>query len=147
MHEKVNGHLVAQHPMVSRVLKGAFNNRPPQPRYRSTQSVSQVVTWLNQQKNSQIPLQTLAMKAVTLCALTQPSRSAELTNLSFQSLVFSPEGVSASSLTLPKQCQPGKAIKEYFFPRFEDNSNICPVATLRQTSTLLNLHKTLRPGN
>ena len=114
-----------------RSLKGAFNNRPPQPRYKSTWSVSQVVTWLDQQKKSQIPLQTLAMKAVTLCALTQPSRLAELANLSVHSLVFSLEGVSAFSLTSPKQCQPGKAIKKYFLPRFEENSNICPVATPR----------------
>ena len=40
VHEKVDGHLVGQHPMVSRVLKGAFNNRPPQPRYTSTWMVS-----------------------------------------------------------------------------------------------------------
>ena len=56
---------------------------------------------------------------------------AELANLSFQSLSFSPEGASASPLTPPKQCQPGRAIKEYFFPVFPDRSNICPVAALR----------------
>ena len=66
-----------------------------------------------------------------MCALVRPCRSAELANLSFQSLSFSPEGASASPLTPPKQCQPGRAIKEYFFPVFPDRSNICPVAALR----------------
>ena len=28
VHEKVDGYLVGQHPRVSRVLKGAFNNKP-----------------------------------------------------------------------------------------------------------------------
>ena len=130
-HEKVDGQLVGQHPIVTRVLKGVFNSRPPKPRYTSTWKVSQVVTWLDQQDNLHIPLLMLAMKAVTLCALSRPCRSAELANLSFQSLTFSPEGVSISPLAPPKQCQPGKVIKEYFFPLFPENSNICPVATLR----------------
>ena len=71
------------------------------------------------------------MKAVTLCALCRPCRSVELASLSFPSLAFSPEGASASPLALPKQCHPGRAIKQYFFPRFTENSNICPVATLQ----------------
>ena len=131
-HEKVDGHLVGQHPTVTRILKGAFNSRLPKPRYTSTWSVSQVVNWLDQQDNSKMPLLTLSMKTVTLCALSRPCRSAELANLSLQSLVFSSEGASASPLTPPKQCQPGRAIKEYFFSRFDDNTNTCPVATLRQ---------------
>ena len=130
-HDRVEGHPVGQHPMVARVLKGAFNSRPPKPRYTSTWKVSQVVTWLNQQNNLHIPLLTLAMKAVTLCALSRPCRSAELASFSFQSLAFSPEGVSISPLAPPKQCQPGRAIKEYFFPLFPENNNICPVATLQ----------------
>ena len=85
-HEKVDDHLVGQHPLVTRVLKGAFNSKPPKPRYSSTWKVSQVVTWLNQQDNQHIPLLTLTMKAVTLCALCRPCRSAELASLSFPSL-------------------------------------------------------------
>ena len=131
VHEEVDGHLIGQHPMVTRVLKGAFNCRPPKPRYTSTWSVNQVVTWLDQQNNTVIPLLSLAMKAVTLCALSRPCRLAELANLSFQSLSFSPEGITAYPLMPPKQSQPGKAIKEYFFPLFLDNSNICLVVTLR----------------
>ena len=36
VHEKVDGEPVGQHPLVSQVLKGAFNERPPRPRYHST---------------------------------------------------------------------------------------------------------------
>ena len=55
-HQKVDGHLVEQHPMVARVLKGAFNGRPPKLRYTSTWKVSQVVAWLDQQDNSRAKL-------------------------------------------------------------------------------------------
>ena len=132
-HEKVDGHLVGQQPVVTRVLKGAFNSKPPKPRYSSTWKVSQVATWLNLQDNQHILLLTLTMKAVTLCALCRTCRSADLASLSFPSLAFFPEGASASPLALPKQCHPGRPIKQYiyFFPRFTENSNICTVATLQ----------------
>ena len=87
---------MGQHPLVTRVLKGAFNSKPPKPRYSSTWKVSQVVTWLNQQDNKHILQLTLTM--MTLCALCRPCRSAELASFSFPSLVFSPEGASASPL-------------------------------------------------
>jgi hypothetical protein len=40
VHERVDGYEVGQHPLVSRVMKGAFNLRPPQPRHESTWYVS-----------------------------------------------------------------------------------------------------------
>ena len=36
VHEKVDGYEVGQHPLVSRLLKGVFNQRPPKPRYEVT---------------------------------------------------------------------------------------------------------------
>lgn len=59
-----------------------------------------------------------------------PCRSAELANLSLASLKDSPQGVTVAPLVLPKQAQPGKMVKEYFFPYFPDNSNVCPASTL-----------------
>jgi len=35
MHEYVDGVSVGNHPTVARFLQGAFNSRPPQPRYVS----------------------------------------------------------------------------------------------------------------
>jgi len=39
-HEYVEGHPVGQHPTIVRVMKGAFNQRPPQPKYSITWDVS-----------------------------------------------------------------------------------------------------------
>ena len=47
VHEEVDGHLVQQHPMVARILKGALNSRPPKPRYTSARSVKQAITLLD----------------------------------------------------------------------------------------------------
>lgn len=42
VHEIVDGYEVGQHTLLSRVMKGAFNLRPPQPRYETTWDVTKV---------------------------------------------------------------------------------------------------------
>ena len=44
VHEHIEGMAIGQHPMVARVLKGAYNIRPPIPRYKSTWKVAQVIS-------------------------------------------------------------------------------------------------------
>lgn len=44
-HMEVDGVRVGQHPLVSCLLKGEFNSRPPAPRYSSTWDVSIVITY------------------------------------------------------------------------------------------------------
>ena len=46
VHEKVNGYAVGQHPLESRLIKGAFHERPPQPQYSVTWDVSKVTLYL-----------------------------------------------------------------------------------------------------
>ena len=36
VHTKVDGYSIGEHPLVARLLKGAFNQRPLQPRYETT---------------------------------------------------------------------------------------------------------------
>ena len=43
-HDKVDGHPAGQHPTIVRVLKGAYNKRPPLPIYSSTWEVSKVTS-------------------------------------------------------------------------------------------------------
>ena len=48
VHEKRDGYNVGQHPLVTRLLKGVFNDRPPLPRYSSTWNVQTVLNYLEQ---------------------------------------------------------------------------------------------------
>ena len=144
VHERIEGMSIGQHPTVVRILKGAFNIRPPQPRYTSTWRVSQVVQWLYSQKSSELSILDLSTKTATLCVLTRPCCSAELSQLNYSSLRITPEGTFISPLTPPKQTRAGSTIKEYFFPVFPDNLNICPMANIqeycRQTQRLRPKH-------
>ena len=44
VHERIDGYSVGQHPLVTRLMKGVFNDRPPLPRYTSTWNVQCVGT-------------------------------------------------------------------------------------------------------
>lgn len=116
VHEKVDGYEVGQHPLVTRLIKGAFHERPPQPRYSETWDVSKVTSYLESMgSNHTLSISDLTHKTVMLMALTRPSRSADL-NLTHRK--YSPEGVTFAPTKLTKQSKQSKALTEFFFPSF-----------------------------
>ena len=66
-HPKIDGYSVGQHPYITRLLRGALNQRPPKPRYMVKYMVSL-------DRTCSLPLNVLSMKLVTLFALTCPER-------------------------------------------------------------------------
>ena len=132
MHAPVDGVSIGQHPLVSRLLKGAFHSRPPLPRYSGTWDVSRVLVYLDSHnlKDTNLTLKLLTLRTVMLLALTRPSRSADLARLSLSGFRMTPEGAVFLPVALAKQSNPGRAIKEFFFPRFSENAKLCPVHSL-----------------
>ena len=133
VHKHVEGVPIGQHPLVSRVLKGAFNERPPQPKYSSFWDVGQVLTYLRDLgSNDKLTLQQLTLKLVMLMALTRPYRSADLSQLNINHHSFSPDGVNFCPAHLSKQSKHNKPLSDFFFPSFGSDRNLCPVATLKE---------------
>ena len=131
VHERVDGYEVGQHPLVSRVMKGAFNLRPPQPRYETTWDVTKVLNYIESLGSSEsLSLRDLSWKLAMLLALTRPSRSADLVKLDLRFRRYSPEGVTFQEAGLAKQSRAGKPRAEFFFPAFESRE-LCPKATLQ----------------
>ena len=79
VHDRVDGIEVGKHPMVARLLKGAFHTRPPLPRYMAVQVVLQYLEGLG--PSTSLSLKLLTYKLVMLLALTRPSHSADLASL------------------------------------------------------------------
>ena len=132
VHEKVDGYAVGQHPLVSRLIKGAFHERPPQPQYSVTWDVSKVTLYLKTLgNNNTLTISELTLKTVMLLALTRPSRSADLANLSLGYHKYSPEGVTFTATKLAKQSSQTKGLTEFFFPKFPNDEALCPVVTLK----------------
>ena len=67
-----------------------------------------------------------------LMALTRPSRSADLSQLSLHGKQYKPEGVAFIPTSLAKQSRQGKPITEFFFPSFPHNHGLCPVVTMKE---------------
>ena len=69
-HLPIEGIPVGQHPLVIRLLKGAFNLRPPKPRYSQTWDLSLMLTFLRKLgRNEELSLKKLTQKLIMLLAL------------------------------------------------------------------------------
>ena len=78
-HPPIEGFQVGQHPLIVRLLKGAFNKKPPQPRYTQTWDVNQVLEEIKRLgPNESLTLKALSLKLAMLLALTTVSRSSRV---------------------------------------------------------------------
>ena len=119
--------------MVTRLLKGVYNLRPPQPRYTATWNVDGVLRYVRGLgDNEELTLKVLSKKLALLMALVEASRTSELHALDLRFRVFKPEGVFFTLATLTKKRQPGTPAKRLFFGAFPDDGKLCVVKCLRQ---------------
>ena len=108
-----------------------FQTRPPLPRYTSTWNVGQVLDYLWEVPIDQsTSLKHLSLRTVMSLALTRPSRSVDLSKLDLWGYRVTLEGSVFLPLVLAKQSRPGREIKEFFFPRFSENTKLCPIHSL-----------------
>ena len=75
-HLPIEGIPVGQHPLVIRLLKGAFNLRPPKPQCSQTWDVSLMLTFLRKLgRNEELSLKKLTQKLIMLLTLVLGHRS------------------------------------------------------------------------
>lgn len=130
-HDLVDGVSIGQHPLVTRLLKGAFNQRPPLPRYSDTWKVDTVTDYIKSlPSNNLLSLTVLTKKTVMLMSLVRPARSADLAKLVVSARRDSPEGISFLPEALAKQSRPGRQFQEFFYPRFPHEEKLCPVKAI-----------------
>ena len=94
---------MGQHPLVTQLLKGMFNNRPPRPRYSHTWDVASVTKYLASLGNKRLlSLKKLSFKLAMLFCLTCPERVSALTKLDLRHCRVLPEGVEFT-LSAPRK--------------------------------------------
>ena len=71
VYDKVDSYAVGQHPTVSRLMKGIFNKRPPQPKYSLAWDVQKVTAYISTMgDNNMLSFKLLFFKLVTLLAFS-----------------------------------------------------------------------------
>ena len=148
VHEKVDGEPVGQHPLVSQVLKGAFNERPPRPKYHSTWEVNLVLDMFRSEGvPSSLTLQKPTFRTVVLFVLTRQCRGADLAALDLNNGTFYREGVVFNPTQLSKQSWPSHFNVAFFLPSFQDDSRLCPVEALKEHEARTSQFRTDKADN
>ena len=132
-HLPVDGFPLGQHPLVSKLLRGVFNSRSPQPRYSD---VSKVLDYLSSLREDPLPISLLTKKLAMLLALVSAQRSSDLVRLSLP-VSNTTSRISVPLTGLAKQTQPGntRAMKPLYIAEFKQNPLLCPVRCLREYVT------------
>ena len=114
-HNHIEGLPMGQHPLVSRLLRGVYNIRPPQPRYSTTWDVDVVIKYLQSLgENDTLLLKTLTQKLALLMALVGANRVSELQALDLRYRTYRPEGVCFQLPTLSKKRKAGAPPKAVY---------------------------------
>ena len=104
IHDKIDGVEVG---LVSRLLKGVFNKKPPLPKYSETWPVEKVLGCLKSLGlNLSLSLQQHTQKLAVLLALTTASRSSDLALIDVNFCHFVPGGIRCTLGGLTKQLDP-----------------------------------------
>ena len=131
VHEPIDQRPVGQHPLVIRLLRGAFNLRAPQPKYQATWDMRVVVHHLQSwDPLPHLSLRLLTLKTVALLALAIFARPSDLIRIRRNSITFSNNQVHLV-VALPKERSAKHPHRSVTLTRLTHGPETCPVNSLQ----------------
>ncbi len=116
---------IGSNPLVSRLLKGVFERRPPAPRYDETWDVGIVFGFLKTvEPLSRLCLLDLTKKTICLMALVSGKRRNALHQLKVTNMKICDDHVVFTNVK-QKQDKPGKPIKPISFYKYDIDKELC----------------------
>ena len=138
------GHNFGSHPLVIRLLRSFYNERPPQARYATMWNPQIVIDYLREK----CPLKDLSVKELTLkvcmlLLLATCSRQQRLVSMKRSNLKFQQDGsLDITTDTLQKHSSRGKSLEIVSLKPFTSDRSVCVIenlkAYLRKTNELTN---------
>lgn len=129
--EQINGKGVGSHPLIIRLMKGIFLNKPPKPRYVATWNVDGALKFVSDLgDNANLSLLDLSKKLVFLLSLSTFARVSELASISRNSVQFSEWG-STFSLSKLRKSQRSGALPVVRVEKFTGDPRLCPVTCMK----------------
>ena len=130
-HDPIENVPVGQHPRVSSLMTGIFNQRPPQPRYSFVWDVEQVFSYLNNlPDNDQLSDRLLTLKLTMLLALASAGRCSEIRNLDIRYMTRSATSYTFQFTKVTKSWKKGKPPPSLEFFELESNRKLCVVSAI-----------------
>ena len=131
-HQEIDGHAIGQHPRIKQLLKGAFNRKPPSPRYITTWNVDTVLTTIrNLGTNETLSMKQLSQKLAMLIALVSTSRGSELTKLDPSTIDDLGDRIKCRVTGLTKVSNPKQPYKSLILLAFDKDPLLDVVSCLR----------------
>ena len=121
---------IGKHPLVTRLMKGIFQARPPTPKYSGTWDPSIVLSHFVATAGQTLSLLQLARKLATLLALTILLRCAEIASIQRETFEFAGLKVYFDLGTLRKSQRSGPLLR-LSLDEWSQNKAICPLTCLR----------------
>lgn len=124
-HPTIDGHKVGRHPDIIRLMQGAFNTRPPVPRYADTWSVDPVLeTIKGLGSNENMEMKILTGKLAMLMALTSAARGSELNKLKITNKRQEGRNMIFQLDTVTKTSRQGRPLLKLKFVPYEKDVNL-----------------------
>lgn len=124
---------VGSDPMVSLVLRGCGNLRPPEPKYDITWDVSKVFKLLDRWgNNSDLSLLRLSKKLTILLLLCSAQRGQTIWRFHLSGLRFTDYGARFNMRHQLKHNKPGEPLSTIKIYAYQPKLNICPVNCLKE---------------
>ena len=131
-HQRVDGVPVGKHPLVAELMKGAFRDDPPVPRYTETWDVSMVLTYLQKLgPNAGLTQKELTLKLAMLLVLVSRARGHELHGINPEAISWHEDKVVCHILGMTKTKTMSRPQKAFELLRFKESNNIDPVQCLK----------------
>lgn len=129
----LDGFSVGSHPLVTRFLKGVYNQRPSLPRYSVTWDVSKVLCYLRTLSPvKKLSLGLLSCKLVMLISLTLACRTQAVHLLDIRNMIKSKEGFTLMYSGLLKTSKPGKDNPVAHLKGYPPDRRLCVVRVLKE---------------
>ena len=132
LHNNIEGRPVGEHPQVSSLITGVFNNRPPQPKYNFIWDVQLVLDYLKKElpNNNDLSDKRLIFKVAMLLGLTSASRVRGLHILDTRFMVRTAQKYVFKFHKLHKSWRQGQNPATLEFAAFSQDKDLCVVSAL-----------------
>ena len=124
--------VLANHPLIQKVVKGAYNTRPPPPHYVVIRDTDTLLHYLDSLDNTLINFKLLSYKVTVLLTILSRQRVSTLHKFRLSQLQLTTEmAVFNLGTSLLKHSKPGRATAPIVFHRYPHGCRLCPLEAVQ----------------